>query len=239
MVERNSLRIGLLVPSSNSTMEPEFHKIAMNLPKIMSVHTARMRLNNVTANGLRKMSLEAKRASELLTTAGVDIIIYGCTSGSLIGGIEWEKTLVKGIAEDTMIPTISTGKAVIDAIETLGGGKLGVATPYTEDLNNLEKIFFNEYGFEVSNIKGLGLVNNLDIGRVGNDTVLRLVEEVAKDCDLIFISCTNLPVLHLIEKLEKTYNKPVITSNQASIWAILRIYDLPGITGYGQLLIRN
>jgi maleate isomerase len=217
-------------------MEPEFHEIALSLQKRISVHTARMRLDNVTVNGLKKMALEAKSASELLATVGVDVIVYGCTSGSLIGGVEWEKTLVNKIAEDTMIPTISTGRAVIDAIETMGGGRLGVATPYTENINHLEKIFFNEYGFEVSSIKGLGLINNLDIGRVSDDTIFMLIEEVAKTCDLIFISCTNLPVLHLIEKIEKMYNKPVITSNQASIWAALRRFNLNGINGYGQLL---
>jgi maleate isomerase len=217
-------------------MEPEFHEIALGLQKMISVHTARMRLENVTVNELEKMASEAKRASELLATVGVEIIVYGCTSGSLIGGVEWEKTLVNNIAKDTMIPTLSTGRAVIDAIKTMGGGGLGVATPYTEDINILEKTFFNEYGFEVSDIKGLGLVNNLEIGRVGDDTIFKLVEKVTKACDLIFISCTNLPVLHLIEKIEKMYSKPVITSNQASIWAALRRLNLGGIKGYGQLL---
>jgi maleate isomerase len=217
-------------------MEPEFHEIALGLLKMISVHTARMRLDNVTVKELKKMASEAKRASELLATVGVEIIVYGCTSGSLIGGVEWEKTLVNNIAKETMIPTISTGRAVIDAIKTMGGGRLGVATPYTEDINILEKTFFNEYGFEVRDIKGLGLVNNLEIGRVSDDTIFKLVEKVAKACDLIFISCTNLPVLHLIEKIEKMYSKPVITSNQASIWAALRRLNLGGIKGYGQLL---
>lgn len=114
------LRIGLLVPSSNTTMEPDFYKM---IPKGVSVHTSRMWLEKVTAEGLMEMSKDAIKASKLLETADIDIIVFGCTSGSLIGGVEWEKKLVEGILENTGIPTISTGRAVVDALKTLGGKK--------------------------------------------------------------------------------------------------------------------
>jgi maleate isomerase len=227
------LRIGLLVPSSNTAMEPDLYKM---IPKGITVHTARMRLEKVTSNGLKDMSKDAMKASKLLESADVDIIVFGCTSGSLVGGVEWEKKLVERIMDNTGIPTITPGCAVVDAIKIMGGKRLGVATPYTNELNMLEKIFLNAYGFEILKIKGLGLVNNLEIGKTSEETILRLVNEIEKNSDLIFVSCTNLPTISLIDKMEQMYNKPVVTSNQASMWAALRSKVLTKIIGFGRLL---
>jgi maleate isomerase len=227
------LRIGLLVPSSNTAMEPDLYKM---IPKGITVHTAHMGLEKVTSNGLKEMSKDAMKASKLLESADVDIIVFGCTSGSLVGGVEWEKKLVERIMDNTGIPTITTGCAVVDAIKIMGGKRLGVATPYTNELNMLEKIFLKAYGFEILKIKGLGLVNNLEIGKTSEETILRLVNEIEKNSDLIFISCTNLPTISLIDKLEQMYNKPVVTSNQASMWAALRSKVLTKIIGFGRLL---
>ena len=82
------LRIGLLVPSSNTTMEPDFYAMA---PGGVTVHTTRMRLSKVTPEALIQMAEDTERAAGLLADAGVEIIVYGCTTGSLVGGAEWEK----------------------------------------------------------------------------------------------------------------------------------------------------
>lgn len=227
------LRIGLLVPSSNTTMEPEFYEMA---PEGVSVHAARMRLEDVTREGLIEMAGEARRAAGLLATAGVGVIVYGCTTGSLVGGVEWEESLVGGIEDETGIKTLSTGGAVVEAIMALGGGRVAVATPYTDDLNHLERAFLESRGVEVTAIRGLGLVRNLEIGRTGWEAVEGLVKSVAAGSDLVFISCTNLPTIHLIEKLERELKRPVVTSNQASMWAALRGSGVMGLEGYGELL---
>ena len=233
MVLSSQKRIGLLVPSSNTTMEPEFYEM---VHKGITIHTARMNLIDVTQEGLFRMADDASRASRLLASADVHVIIYGCTSGSLIGGVKWEEALVRGISNETGIKALSTSKAVIEALEIIGGKKIGVATPYTKELNSLEKTFLEEHGFEVTSIRGLGLVNNLEIGVVKEETVKKMAYAVSDGSDTIFISCTNLPTIGLIDELEESLKKPVVTSNQASLWAAMKKLDLSGIESYGELI---
>jgi len=227
------LRIGLLVPSSNTTMEPDFYAMA---PRGVTIHTARMRLSQVTPEALILMAEDTERAAGLLADAGVDVIVYGCTTGSLVGGVEWEEGLVGRIEEETGKPAVSTSSAVVEALRSLGVKRVGVATPYSEKLNGLEKSFLEDLGFHVTGIRGLGLLDNLDIGRVGRGTLVDITREVTDEAEAVFISCTNLPVLGLIEEFEKEFNRPVVTSNQASMWAALRGRVCPRVNGFGELM---
>lgn len=229
-------RIGLLVPSSNTTMEPELHRMT---PGGVSIHTARMRLVETTPEKLVEMADDAGRAAHLLATAEVDFIVYGCTTGSLIGGVEWEERLVQGIERETGVPTISTSRAVIDALKALNVERVAVATPYIDVLNRLERAFLESHGIEVTAIRGLGIVRNVEIGRTEGAAVEELVRAVAGGADAVFISCTNLPTIGLIEPLEAGLRRPIVTSNQASLWAALRGEGFHGVKGYGALLWRH
>jgi maleate isomerase len=226
-------RVGLLLPSSNTTMEPDFYRMA---PEGVTVHSARMTLRSVTVERLEEMSGEATKAAELLATAGVGVIVFGCTSGSLLKGVEWERSLVSRIRDETGIPTVSTAGAVVEGLKSLGVHRVSVATPYTEDINLLEKRFLEAHGFVVEAIQGLGLVDNLEIAAVSPERVMELVGEVAGDSDGVFISCTNLPVVSLISGLEAGLGRPLVASNQASMWAVLRALRHRGVDGYGKLL---
>lgn len=228
-------RIGLLLPSSNTTMEPDFYGMA---PGDVTIHSARMLLERVTLEELEAMSLEALRAGALLATAGVDVLIYGCTSGSLLKGVEWEERLVSRIEEETSIPCVSTAGAVVEGLMALGVDRLGVATPYTDDINDLERLFLEAHGFEVSTIQGLQLTDNHDIAAVSSEKIVELVEEVSVDCEGVFISCTNLPAVPLISRLESQLGRPVVTSNQASMWGALKALGRDGVEGYGRLLMK-
>lgn len=226
-------RIGLLVPSSNTTMEAEFNRMAT---EDISVHAARMMLEDVTKEALVRMAEHGERAAGLLATAGVDVLVYGCTTGSLVGGVEWEERLVDRIEGETGIRTVSTSGAVVDALKEIGADKVAVATPYTEDLNSLERSFLEANNFKVVSMKGLGLVSNLEVGRTDLATVEELVRSATDGEDTIFVSCTNLPTISLIERLERELQKTIVTSNQASMWAAIRGSGMAGIKGYGRLL---
>jgi maleate isomerase len=229
----SALRIGLLLPSSNTTMEPDFHGMA---PEGVTVHSARMMLRSVTVEGLDAMSGEALRAGALLATAGVDVLIYGCTSGSLIRGVEWERELVSSIEAETGVPTLSTAGAVVEGLRALGLRSVGVATPYTDDINGFERRFLEAQSFEVGSMRGLGLVENHEIAAVPSERIVGLAEEVAVGSEGVFVSCTNLPAATLVHGLEARLRRPVVTSNQASMWAGLRALGRGGVEGYGLLL---
>ena len=225
-------RIGLLLPSSNTTMEPDFYRMA---PRGLTVHSARMLLEDVTPESLKKMAGDAERAATLLETAEVDIIIYGCTSGSLIRGVEWEASLVRRIEEASGTKAITTAGAVVESLRAIGARKIRLFTPYADPVNRLERTFLEAHGFQVASVEGLGLVDNLKIGRIAPAEIESLVGPTT-GADCLFISCTNLPAVPLIQALEERHRVPVVTSNQASMWAALKWLGERGVEGYGTLL---
>jgi len=213
-------------------MEPDFYQMA---PPGVTVHTARMLLREVTPDALKEMAGEAARAARLLKTADVDILAYGCTSGSLIRGVEWEKSLKVRLEETAGVPAVTTAGAVVDGLRTLGADRVSVFTPYTDVVNMHERLFLEAHGYRVDTIRGLGLTDNQRIGRVSKKQLESFIAP-APGSDAVFVSCTNLPVVHLIEALEEKHRLPFVTSNQATMWAALRGLDQSNIDGYGALL---
>ncbi|ASJ16767.1 maleate cis-trans isomerase [Thermococcus chitonophagus] len=227
-------RFGLIVPSSNTTMEMEFHRY---LPEGVSLHTARMPLRNVNEEELTKMTTFAVDAAKLLADAGVELIAFGCTSGSFIGGKDFEKELEIKIEEEVNIETFTTSTAVLEALNTLDVQSLLVITPYIDEINQKEKEFLEANGFEVLDIRGLGIEENLEIGRLEPYTAYRLAKATFTDeADGIFISCTNWRTFEIIEKIETDLRVPVVTSNQATLWMALRALDVRDKLPLGKLL---
>ncbi len=227
-------RIGLIVPSSNTTMEMELHSA---LPEGVSLHTSRMPLRNVNEEELVKMSALAVESARLLRDANVDIILYGCTSGSFIGGKDFEKELEGKIEDAVNIPVVTTSTAVIEALKILDARDILVITPYTDEINLREKDFLEVNDFEVLDIRGLGIEENTKIGRLEPYEAYRLAKATFIDeADAIFISCTNFRTFEIIEMLEDDLGIPVVTSNQASLWLTLRELDImEKIPGLGRL----
>ena len=216
----NMPRLGLIVPSSNTTMEREFGRLS---PEDFSVHTARLRLTKVTVKELVEMEKGVERAALRLADAGVDIIGYGCTSGSLYRGLGHDKTIEARIEKASGTPAVATAGAVIDALQGLNIQKVAVATPYVDEINDLEEEFLSSNGFQVTDLKGLGIKENIEIGRLDSQDAFDLVMRLEyADADGVFISCTNFPTLDKIEELEDAIHKPVISSNTATFWAMLR-----------------
>ncbi len=230
-----NLRLGLIVPSSNTTMETEYRRV---LPKNITVHTGRMRLREVTVEALTEMERSAEEEAVKLADAKVDVIGYGCTSGSLVKGIEHDKELVSRIERVTGIRAVATARAVVEALRALEASRVAVVTPYIEEINLLEKKFLEANGLEVVDIRSLSIVDNTRIGQVAGREVIRLVRGLKHErASNIFISCTNLPTFPIIEKLEHELHKPIVSSNTATLWSMLRKCGMPTeIHGLGRLL---
>jgi maleate isomerase len=215
-------RIGLIIPSSNTTMEVEFVR---HLPEGVSVHSTRVHLEWVTVKELSGMAEQVEEAARLLADAQVDIIIYGCTTGSLIKGKGYDLELERRIEKATGIPALTTAHAVLEALKARGLKRIAVATPYTAEVNEKEREFFIANGFEVVAIRGLGLLRNLEIGLQGPDVAYRLGEELMKDhpeAEGLFISCTNFRTFEVLRPLADELKKSVISSNQATLWRALQ-----------------
>ncbi len=231
-------RIGLILPSSNTTMEPEFNRIVSTRA---TVHSARIRLRQVTSSELEAMERETECAAVQLSDSNVDIICYGCTSGSLFRGLGHDKEIVRRIEKETQIPAVATAGAVVEALRTLGIEKVSVATPYTKEIEILEDRFLRDNDFEVVNIDSLGLARNLDIGLQEPHIAYALAKKVCTSAsDGVFISCTNFRTVEVIERLETELGKPIISSNTATAWKSLRLLGVTdSLPGYGKLLLSD
>ncbi len=215
-------RLGLILPSSNTTAEIEFSR---HLPGNVSLHSSRIRLIDTTAEELARMSEEVEASAALLATAAVDVICYACTTGSLLKGRDFERDLESRIGTISGVATVTTAAAVVEALRTMRILRLAVATPYIDELNRKEGDYLKAAGFDVLRIVGLGIRSNLEIGRCSPSRVYELGREVSEaepGADGLFLSCTNLPTFEILEKLSTDIGKPVISSNQASLWMSLR-----------------
>lgn len=213
-------RIGLIVPSSNTTNEPEFRRWA---PAGVSVHSARMTLEDVNAKELVEMGEEVGRAAELLDTANVDVIGFGCTTGSLVKGAGYDEEITSVIEKKAGVPGIATSTAIRSAFSSLDANSIAIATPYTENMNRKEVSFLEDNNYEVVDIRGLGIEPNLKIGEQEPSQSYRLGHSVGEaDADVLFISCTNFRTCEIIPMLEADLGMPVISSNSATLWALLQ-----------------
>ena len=235
-------KLGLIVPPTNTVNEAEWTR---TVPEGVSFHTHRMKLHSDTASEAGRAALmdDLAEVFAMIKPARVDAIAYACTAGSMISPPE---RLEEELGARTGVPAVTTSAAIIRALKTLGVKRLSVATPYAEKLNEHETHFLSDNGFEVLSLQGLG------IGRDGPQDYIRIAETpigqveahvraaVVEGSDAILITCTDFPTLELIEKLESDYGLPVVTSNQATLWAMLRltgIDDRPA--GLGRLVAEH
>lgn len=230
-------KIGLIIPSTNTINEPEFWRLA---PRGVTIHAARATSAGPFSEAyFQRLRDSGMRCAEDLATAEVDVIAYGCTSGSILQPLE---EIVEGVQGRTGIPTVATAGAVIAALRALEVHRVAVATPYVDFINEAEREFLSRHGFAVTSLHGLGLGETQEerraIGRVPPEHVYRMARRADRpEAEAIFISCTNLATLDVIAAIEADLGKPVVTSNQACFWNCLRLAGIPDrIEGHGRLL---
>lgn len=235
-------KIGLIYIASAYATEAEFCRIA---PVGVTTHTTRIALSDqpelFTIDDLSNLHPNALKAAKLLSQAPLDVIAFGCTSGSLVHGVGYDLALVNSMEQITSLPCTTTATAITVALRSFEVSKIAIATPYTEDVNQLTKHFFMDSGFHITNITGLGLNNDYKISALNSEEIYQLaVAANNDDAEALLIACTGLSAVHLVEKLERDLQKPVITSNQATFWHALRLSGVTdGIDGYGKLLQRK
>lgn len=227
-------RLGLIVPSS-TTIEPEYRAA---LPAGVSLHVSRMWLDDVaTAATLRDMVDDAEACGALLDTADVDVLAFACTVGSLLDGPGTAEEIERRLTAETGRPAVATAAAVDRALDALDVGSVAVTTPYTDELDDLERDYLEALGYDVVAIEGLGLERDTEMGRLSPSTAYGEAQAVdTEDADCVFISCTNYRTFDVVGRLERDLGKPVVTSNQATLWnALARAGVDPSIPDLGEL----
>ena len=226
-----NLKLGIIVPSWNTVMEYELQRMG---GEGVSIHSQRIRHTADTEENLAWLSTQAPAAAELLAHAKVDAICYGCTGSGFLKTPEADLQLAAELERATGIPSVTSSAAIVGALRSLRAKKISVASPYEPWLNEKLRAYLEAAGFEIVAMKGLATQAH---GSVTTDTVKALALEVLRpQTEAVFISCSNLRTLDIIEAVEREAGKPVVSSNQAAMWGTLRrIGDKRVVPGAGRL----
>ena len=233
------LKIGMIVPRTNSIAEAELWRMA---PEGVTIHTGRMVLHVDSADPAGRQALldDLAGATREIAQAGPDVIAYNCTAGSLVSPLE---LLTDHISEVGRVPGVATGPAIVAALRALGVRRIALATPYHEPVNRHEIAFFAEHGIETVADRGLGIGAGgpdeyRNLSRVPPEVAYRLARTVDRpEAEALVISCADFATLPILPRLEAELGKPVVSSNLALFWAALRaggVHDRPA--GHGRLL---
>ena len=223
MIVKESQRIGLIVPSVNSVMEPDFYR---HLPQNVSLHTARMYIDEVTVAGeermLDKFVLPAARD---LSTVRPHVVVFGCTSAGALRGREYDQKMCARISAVTRSPVVSVIESVNEALAAMDAKKVLILTPYVDELNQRIKCSIEEAGLEVLDIFGLGISDGFDLAQVGVDKIVQFAREKTQGLnpDCLFISCTNFRAIEALPQLKAAFGPRVVTSNQAAYDKVLSL----------------
>ena len=165
--------------------------------------------------------------SKKLADWEVDIILFGCTSGSFVGGAGYDEDIIAEVEEAVGIPTTTTTTCVLTALDDLGMKKIALLGPYLEEVFDLEVEFFKAHGVEIRFVKALGYREVHDFVHLYEQPYLfyhaaKEAHQSAEDVDAIFITCMASPALALINTLERETGKPVFSSCSASLYGVMK-----------------
>ena len=230
-------RIGVIVPTSNTVNETEFNRLK---PDGVTFHFTRSPLHpDPAADDFAEMMRDVDRACGDLAACAVDLVAYGCTSGSMACPAG---RLLGRMRDASGVEGISTAGAILAALNALGARRIAMATPYTDETNAHEVHYLEEHGIEVVAASGLGLNASLETIQQISRVVPRAVFDHASavdrpEAEALLICCTDFNTVDAIEPLEEALGKPVVTSNAATLWASLRALGIDDrIEGCGRLL---
>lgn len=233
--------IGLMTVANNITFEQELARLCPD-----GVATIVTRIDfTPTLEGLHELVAGVEDAARLLASEQLsDLIVFGCTMGSMVKGPDYDDEIIELIEGAAKTPAITITTAVRAALRELGIRRLAVATPYTSDICRVERDVMTQMGFDIVEVRSCH--DHVDPNELRNEMIGALPPEAAyrlarslnlDDADGVFISCANFRAIDVIERLENDLGKPVISSNLAAMWLSLRRLAVrEPIHGYGRLL---
>ena len=228
-------RIGLITLGSDFRIEKDFSNIING--KNIDLFVNRIHCYNpLTIETLAKMADDITDVTnDILPDQKIDCVAYGCTSGTIAAGYETIKSKINLAKSDAEVTTPIT--STIKALNKLGIKKISIFTPYTKTINDSIVNYFEKENIIINSLTYFDIDSDLDIGKVDEAYLFEVLSKIdLADSDALFVSCTALPVLSIINKLEKKLNKIVLSSNQTLIWDSLNAINYKEkIEGFGKL----
>ena len=238
-------RIGLVVPSSNVTVETEMPALLnRHADARFSFHSSRMRMQSVSPEQLRAMNAQRERCILELGDAGVDVILYACLVALMSVG-PGEHQRVEGLIAEQLATggseaaIRSSAGALVEALRAVHAERIVLVTPYMRPLAEQVVAYIEAEGIQVSDWRALEVADNAEVGCIPGDRVMdaaRSLDRTGADA-LVISACVQMPSLDLVQAAEDEFGLPVLSAATAGVYSLLRALDLPvDIPGAGGLL---
>jgi maleate isomerase len=236
-------RIGLVVPSSNVTVETEIPALlARHADASFSFHSSRMRMHKVSPEELRAMNAQRERCVDELADAGVDALLYACLVAVMAQGPGEHERAEKAVTEqlaarDVHPAVLSSAGALVEGLRALGARRIALVTPYLRPLAEEVVAYLRAEEFEVTDWTALEVGDNAEVGCIPGDRVLAAARGLGRADALVISACVQMPSLNLVEPAEAEFGLPVLSAATAGAYALLRQLNLaPSLPGAGRLL---
>lgn len=245
-------RIGLIVPSSNTTMETEIpamlrSRMEVHPEESYTFHSSRMRMMNVTKEELAKMDQDSDRCALELSDAKCDVLAYACLVAIMSQGPGYhevsEERLCKVVENNNDdAPVVNSAGALIKGVQELGAKKVSIITPYMKPLTNMVIEYLNASGIEVIDSISLEVSDNLAVGKLDPMNLVEHARKLNKEgADAVVLSaCVQMPSLPAIQIVEDEIGMPVLSAATATVNEILKSLNLnPHVPNAGSLLSKE
>jgi maleate isomerase len=238
-IHEGNPRIGLITLCSDFRIEKDFNNIIHG--KKIDLFVNRIHCYNpLTNETLAKMADDITDVTNnILPDQKIDCVAYGCTSGTVAAGYEIIKSKINLAKPDAKVTTPIT--STIKALKKLGIKKISIFTPYTKTINDSVINYFKKENITINSLTYFDIASDLDIGKVDENYLFEVLSKInLEDSDALFVSCTALPVLSIIDRLEKKLNKIILSSNQTLIWDALHLIgNKDPVIGFGKIFDVN
>ncbi|MBM3219076.1 MAG: hypothetical protein FJZ38_10410 [Candidatus Rokubacteria bacterium] len=224
---------GVLIPSTNTTVEIE----SRLLPATYQAHFGRLKSSGGGSfSPSRDEDIDYQ--SQLLGTAKVELVILAQTSASLFAD-DYDDVVTKRMSGGAGVPAITSAQAVGRAVRALGARRIAIVSPYSEPVNQRALRYFKtKHGLETIALEGFGATDAYAIGKLGPENAREAFARIDRpEIEAFVVPGGNFPTMPAIAAWEREFTKPVVTTNQASFWAMLRAFDSADrVPGFGRLL---
>ncbi|MDH6292443.1 maleate cis-trans isomerase family protein [Rhodococcus opacus] len=238
-------RIGLIVPSSNVTVETEMPRLLSRVEGVdFSFHASRMRMHAVTPEEIRAMNAQRERCVLEIGDAGVDAVLYACLVAIMATGTGEHRNVELAVAEQlatggSSTKVLSSAGCLVSTLEDMGARRVALVMPYMKPLAEKVVEYIEAEGITVADWRALEVADNSDVGCIPGDRVMDAARSLdLEGVDVVVISaCVQMPSLDLVDAAERELGVPVISAATAGAYKILRSLDIPvDIPNAGSLL---
>jgi len=225
---------GVLIPSTNTTVEIEYGRL---LPEDYQAHVGRLKSQGGTPFA-PSIDAEIDYQARLLGTARVEVVALAQTSASLFAD-DYDATMVRRMREAAGVPALTSAEAVGQAIRALGATRIAIASPYSPTVIGRAKHYYEtKFGLDVLGLHSFDAADAYMIGKLGPEHARDAFRRIDRpEVEALLVPGGNFPTMRFVAEWEAAFGKPVITTNQAALWAMFRVMGVgEKLPGLGRLL---